>query len=154
MSDNLTNRLFKFGAAKIAASGGPAPDVVITGGTVFSLKSPQGIAFDAFGKLWVANPGRGNLVAYDAAQQATGGPVVPSVAIALTATDAITPVGLAFDSTGALWVVSADGSLAKLDRASLIATGQPPASVTLRLEGRALLWSVALWPKAKNLPLN
>jgi sugar lactone lactonase YvrE len=154
MSDNLTNRLFKFGAAKIAASGGPAPDVVITAGTAFSLKSPQGIAFDADGKLWVANPGRGNLVAYDAAQQATGGPLVPSVSIALAPTDANTPVGLAFDSTRALWVVSADGSLAKLDRASLAGSGQPAASVTLRVEQRSLLWSVAMWPKVTGLPLN
>jgi sugar lactone lactonase YvrE len=154
MSDDQANRLFKFGAAKLAASGGPAPDVVITAGTAFSLKTPTGLAFDADGKLWVANPARGNVVAYDATQQATGGPVAPTVSIGLTTSGVTTPVGLAFDSTRALWVVSADGALVKLDRASLAASGQPPASATLRVAGRTSFWSIALWPKVKGLPLN
>ncbi len=154
MSDNLVNRLFKFGAAKLATSGTPAPDVVITAGTAFSLKTPVGLAFDADGKLWVANPGRGNVIAYDAAQQATGGPVVPAVAVALTAPGTATPTGLAFDSTRALWVMGADGTLAKLDRASLAVSGQPPVSAILGLPGRTLFWSIAFWPKVNGLPLN
>ncbi|MGH7702347.1 MAG: hypothetical protein ACREMO_04600 [Gemmatimonadales bacterium] len=48
--------LVAFTAAQLAAGGSPAPDVVVRS-TAGSLSTPEGLAFDAGGNLWVMNLG-------------------------------------------------------------------------------------------------
>ena len=153
ISDDRGNRLFEFGAAKLVVSGQPSPDILISN-LAGALNVPSGIAFDADGTLWVANLGRQNVVAFSPAQLVTGGAVAPAIVLS-PAADAVTlPTGLAFDASGALWVVSGDGRLAKFDRSSLGASAQPVASATLRVPAHTLFWSLALWPKVRALPIN
>src|SRR5687768_3739069 len=74
VSDLESNRIVRYGPTKLAASGAPAPDVSINS-VASSLEVPTGIAFDAEGRLWVANSGVRNIVAFTPAQLATGGAV-------------------------------------------------------------------------------
>jgi sugar lactone lactonase YvrE len=153
VSDNRANRIMKYGVGKLAASGAPAPDVTLGGG-VTTLDTPAGLAFDADGRLWVANSAARTLVAFTPPQLATGGAIAPAAIIAPSSRAVTIPTGLAFDDGGALWVQSGDGLLAKYDRASLAASGTPAASASLRVDAHVLFWSLAFWPKVKALPIN
>jgi sugar lactone lactonase YvrE len=153
VSDNQTNRIAKYGPAKLAASGIPAPDVIIDS-VPGSLNIPAGLAFDADGRLWVANTGGRTLLAFTPAQLAAGGAVSPAIVITPSSRSVTLPTGLAFDATGALWVVSGDGLLAKYDRTALAASGAPAASTSLRVDAHVLFWSLAFWPKVRALPIN
>lgn len=152
-SDSRANRIAKFDASRLATSGAPAPDVVIES-VGNSLRTPAGIAFDADGRLWVANSGSRTVVGYDSSQLAASGATSPFIVISPSNVSVTVPTGLAFDQAGALWVVSSDGLLAKYDRSVITASGQPQASATLRVESRALFWSLAFWPKVQALPIN
>ena len=153
VSDLESNRIVKYGPTKLAASGAPAPDVTI-GAVAGSLDAPTGLAFDADGRLWVANSARRTLAAFTPAQLATGGAVAPAIVIAPSSRSVSIPTGLAFDGAGALWVVSGDGLLARYDRTSLAASGEPVASASLRVGAHVVFWSVAFWPKVRGLPMN
>ena len=153
VSDNQANRLAKFGPAKLAASGAPAPDVIIDS-LPGSLNIPAGLAFDADGRLWVANTGGRTILAFTPAQLAVGGALNPAVVITPSSRSVTMPTGLAFDAAGALWVVSGDGLLAKYDRSAIATSGSPDASASLRVDAHVLFWSLAFWPKVKALPIN
>jgi sugar lactone lactonase YvrE len=153
VSDGNANRIAKYGAAKLAASGAPAPDVVISGGAS-TLQAPAGLAFDADGRLWVANGERRDVVAFGAAQLVAGGSVAPAIVLVPSNRSVSVPTGLAFDDAGALWVVSGDGLLARYDRLQLTASGEPSASASLRVDAHVMLWSLAFWPKVRGLPIN
>src|SRR5438309_1442945 len=152
VSDNQFHVIYRYTAAQLAVSGSPPPAFVLTAAD--SLVNPTGIAFDAAGNLWVANNGRSNLLAFTPAQLAGTGPLEPSVVIHSNAASLSIPLGLAFEEDGSLWVVGGTGVLVKFAPASLGTTGAPVPSVRLRISGRVLFWSVALWPKPRGLPLN
>ncbi len=152
VSDNQFHVIYRYTAAQLAVSGSPPPAFVLTAAD--SLVNPTGIAFDAAGNLWVANNGRSNLLAFTPAQLAGTGPLEPNVVIHSNAGSLSIPLGLAFEQDGSLWVVGGTGVLVKFAPASLGASGAPVPSVRLRISGRVLFWSVALWPKPTGLPLN
>ncbi|HVF35087.1 MAG TPA: hypothetical protein VND91_07160, partial [Candidatus Saccharimonadia bacterium] len=72
-----------------------------------ALIRPEGLAFDAFGSLWVGNNGEQTIVAYSAAQLAgAGGAVVPAHLIDVSPGSPLidgTFGGVAFDSIARLW---------------------------------------------------
>src|SRR5689334_12569264 len=80
VSDNQANRIVKYGPARLAGSGAPAPDVIIDS-LPGSLNIPAGLAFDADGRLWVANTGGRTILAFTPAQLAVGGAINPAVVI-------------------------------------------------------------------------
>ncbi|MCI0570859.1 MAG: hypothetical protein L0Y66_08915 [Myxococcaceae bacterium] len=120
-----SNKVLRFGAAQLTASGSPTPEVELSG-----LGDPHALAFDASDNLWV-----GDIT--------SGAPRVHKVAAsALTATGTVTPVrsidakdngpvisfsgpvGLAFDAAGNLWVAyGASGVVVRLTPADLGGTG-------------------------------
>lgn len=147
------NMIVKYGAAQLTQSGSPVPETRITvGGT--SLVSPNGIAFDAAGNLWVADGGHQTLIEFTAAQQAAGGGQTPHIVLALAPPAVSVPTGLTFDADGSLWVMSEDGRLARFAQASLAESGAPHADTRLVLTGYGLLWSAAIWPIPAALPIN
>ena len=152
-SDIRRNKVASFSEAQITASGFLAPQVVISA-LAASLANPAGIAFDVDGNLWVASLSNQTVVGFSAAQLATTGSPVPHVVLSSNAGSLDEPVGLAFDSDGALWVMDGIDVLTKFPRASLGATGAPVPSVRLTLTNYSLFWSVAFWPKPAGLPLN
>lgn len=131
VSNVSSNTLVKFTPAQLAASGTPAPTTTITA-TGSSLDRPEGIAFDPSGNLWVANEGgsTNTLVRFTPTQQSTGGSLVPSVTISSGALDS--PVGLAFDNSGTLWVVQYGGTnIIAFAGSDLATTGTVTPTVTI-----------------------
>jgi sugar lactone lactonase YvrE len=152
VADNQFHLIYKYTAAQLAASGSPPPALILTGGG--SLLNPTGLAFDAAGNLWVVNNGNTSLVAFSPAQLAGSGPLAPHIVISSDSGSLSIPVGLAFEEDGSLWVLGGTGVLTRFAAASLSATGAPKPSARLKIRGRSLFWSVALWPKPAGLPLN
>jgi hypothetical protein len=83
------NNLLQFAAADVAASGSPAPittisatSVTTASGVALSLDSPQGLAFDKKGNLWVSNAlsdNAGSIAEFTPAQIASDGSPNPAV---------------------------------------------------------------------------
>jgi streptogramin lyase len=123
-----SNTIVKYGPAQLAASGSPAPQVVLSGsGTV--LAAPCGLAFDSGGALWVANLANGTVVKFAPAQLATSGAPVPEVSLSSTAGHLAGAYALAFDAQDNLWVspLSSD-SIVRFDADQLVASGAPVPS--------------------------
>ena len=131
-----------------------APVTIISnpsGSTV--LSNPRWLAFDAAGKLWVANGpsfvANGSLVAYSPGQQMTGSPT-PMITIS----GALSPQGMAFDKNGNLWVGEpiVIGGLTRYSKAQLVVSGSPTPAVTissvdatgaLAIDSKGNLWTSA-----------
>ena len=91
--------LVRFDAAQLGISGSPVPAVTISG-----LGKPNGLAFDAAGSLWVSDGGRNKVVSFGEDQIAASGFLAPRVVLAAKAASLATPLGIAFDADGNLWV--------------------------------------------------
>ncbi len=103
-SDGNFCHLSRFAAHDLGKIGTVTPDVVIGNGrtcTADKISSPQGLAFDKNGNLWVAEYGSSALTMYSAAQLSSSGDPTP---LKITSTALKTPLCLAFDSSGNLWV--------------------------------------------------
>jgi sugar lactone lactonase YvrE len=153
VSDGHGSRVVKYGPAQLAVTGAPAPAVVLSS-VETPLAAPSGLAFDAAGNLWVANLRRQSVVAFSRSQLAVSTSDSPQIELLPSVLGALIPVGLAFDANGALWVVSADGSLIKYDAVVLGRSGAPRPSVALTLDSHSLIWSAAFWPRPPGVPLN
>ncbi len=122
-------------APRQLTTGSPTPTVTISSGPSDSLEGPDGLAFDRSGDLWVANydevTGADSLVEFAPRQLATGAPV-PRATISPDLSYSLDePEGLAFDSSGDLWVANYGGnSLVEFARRQL-ATGSPTPAATI-----------------------
>lgn len=98
------NRVMRFDAADIAATGEPTPGVTVSGE---SLAGPQTLAIDLQGNLWVSGDSMA-IVKYDAARLGTDVTGAADVSVwGQTPEPVVTPLGgaaaLAFDGAGNLW---------------------------------------------------
>ena len=73
------NTVVDFTPSQLAASGTPAPTVVLSANSG-SLGNPAGLAFDASGDLWVANVA-GSLVEFTPSQLVTSGDPAPNATV-------------------------------------------------------------------------
>ncbi len=122
--------LYHYDASQLASSGTPTPSLSIDASSYGNL---SGLAFDAAGDLWVA-VGIGNkLLQFTPAQLAAGGTPTPPVVISATPGGSLlTPIGMAFDPAGNLWVANHGGvSLVKFAASQLAASGSPTPAVTI-----------------------
>jgi sugar lactone lactonase YvrE len=147
------NSIARYSATQFDASESPVPDVVLTANGT-SLVNPAGLAFDAAGNLWVTNIGNRTVVSFSPADLAATGSPAPRITLAAKDKSLGLPTGLAFDSTGNLWVANGDGVLDKFNSETLRTSGAPVPNVTVQLRGVPLLWNIAFWPKPRGLPLN
>lgn len=141
--------VLRFGASQLASSGPQTPSRSIDASSYGNL---SGLAFDAAGNLWVAVGNGNELLEYTPAQLAAGGTLTPPVVIGASAGGSLqTPIGIAFDATGALWVANLDApSLVEYSKSQLASTGNPTPAVTItnglsRPYGIAIDGSGNLW---------
>jgi hypothetical protein len=101
-----TPALFEFSAAQLAAlATNNAPDPVATI-TSTALNVPQQSVFDSQGNQWVADHDNNAVLVFTAAQLAMTGINNLTPAVAISSTDFNGPLGIAFDSTGDLWIAN------------------------------------------------
>jgi sugar lactone lactonase YvrE len=114
------DKVVMFTAAQIAANGAPVASVERSG-----LTSPQGLAFDSSGNLWVAAHDDNAVVRIDAAHltaSGTGGDLAITAMSPAPVILTLTPISLAFDAAGDLWV-NYDGTLGAIRAADQSGTG-------------------------------
>lgn len=142
VSDAANNSLYEFTPSELSSSGTPTPKVTITSDASHSLDGPAGLAFDGSGDLWVANEGNNTLVEYTPSQLAASGSPTPTATISANGSHSLdVPVGVAFDSSGDLWVSNAaNSSLVEYTATQLgDGTGGPTPNVTLTSDASASL---------------
>lgn len=113
-------------APQLTSSGQKVPAVTISG-----IASPNGIAIDRRGDIWVSSFG-GSLYEFTPAQVSKSGSPTAAVVISSTVGDLSGAARLAFDRLGDLWVVDygADKAVEYSPR-QLAATGAPVPTVVL-----------------------
>ena len=125
VADLGNNRVLEFSANNLI-TGASATNVIgqtsfnlgSSGTTANTLYSPKGIAFDSAGNLWVADSGNnrvlefsaGNLITGASATNVIGQTSFTSGSFGTTANTLNSPVGIAFDSAGNLWVADVENN--------------------------------------------
>lgn len=97
-NDSTTTIVTGIAAEDLVSTGAPTPAATISGARTFN----EGIAFDGDGNAWITNGDR--LEQYLAADLATDGSPTPNISIEGVAS----PIALAFDALGNLFVLNAD----------------------------------------------
>ena len=110
----------------VRGSGNVRPILTISRG----VNQPYGLAFDASGNLWVANNNSNTVVEYKKSELAKASPA-PSVIISSSPDQALNgPSGLAFDSSGNLWVANnGPNTVIEYTKAELSGSGSPAPRV-------------------------
>jgi sugar lactone lactonase YvrE len=124
----------EFVASQLSSSGTKSPAVTISTGSA----SPNGIAIDTHGDVWVSSsasytPGRYvyALSEYTPAELASSGSPSPAVVIANSGSLSL-PARLAFDRSGDLWVANNLGNtVVEYTPAELASSGSPAPAVVL-----------------------
>jgi secreted PhoX family phosphatase len=153
------NNLVEFALSQLATSGSPSPKVTISA-SAGSLNSPTFLAFDASGNLWVTSGLSNTIVEYTPAQFAASGSPTPAITLSANAGSLSTPIGLAFDNSGDLWV-SNDRTLVEFSVSQLATSGSPApvvevTSASIPAAGHNSLVSgagIVFNPSAPNLPI-
>jgi sugar lactone lactonase YvrE len=152
VANNAQASIVEFTPSQLAASGSPAPAVIITGAVVsgeLSVFAPVGVAFDASGDLWVANRNpsypcfivRSNLVEFTPSQLAASGSPAPAVMLIPPFGVMSGPFMLAFDASGRLWVTNSENSTSSVlafSPSQLMASGNPTPAITLTANAGSL----------------
>jgi sugar lactone lactonase YvrE len=128
-----SNTVVEFTPAELDTSGSPTPNVTLSANPADSLDHPDALAFDSSGQLWVANSNSNTVVEFNLAALAISGSPTPNVTLSPNAGNSLdTPSGLAFDSSGNLWVANFDGNtVVEFTPATLATSGSPTPNVTL-----------------------
>lgn len=139
VTDPSNNSIAGYAAAQLKKSGQPKPDVVISANANGSLESPEALAFDGNGNLWVANSaaagaGSNTVVEFTTTQLSASGSPKPAVRLASNAGSINNPQGLAFDPLGNLWV-SDSAAVKEFSATQLAASGAPVPAVTIGDDG-------------------
>jgi len=155
--DNST--IVEFTAAQLAASGTPSPVVTLSSVSA-SISSPNDVAFDSNGNLWVSNDGAPSVVEFTPSQLTATGSPVPAATIG-SASLGTDPDGLAFDASGALWVADANGAAGSAgdvrrftNPGSLTGAVTPTPDVILTGIDSVDYPAVAFDPPPANLPIR
>jgi sugar lactone lactonase YvrE len=114
------DKVVMFTAAQVSAGGRPTATVERRG-----LISPQGLAFDSAGNLWVVAHDEDKVVRIDKDHLTTSGDSEDLAIMAETPLPVViglTPISLAFDAAGTLWV-NYDGTIAAIPVADQQGTG-------------------------------
>ncbi len=144
ISDTNNNRVLEYLSSNLITGDGAAnvlgqPDFVSNGcaTTPTGLCSPDGLAFDPTGNLWISDSANSrvleylssNLITGDGAANVLGQPDMFSNACYTSPTGLCSPFGLAFDPTGNLWISDLGNSRVLEYLSSNLITGDGAANV-------------------------
>lgn len=136
-----SGKIARFDASTLAASGSPAPAVVISGG----VRHPTSLAFDAVGALWVSDNQANTVSRYLVGQLLTSGEKEAAIVLSSNANSLVSPSGIAFDAAGNMWVANAGNqTVASFSIAQRGATGSPVPAVVLSPGNSPLIVPVAI----------
>ena len=132
VANDLTNTVVEY-APGTPASGAQVPIATISSDGSDSLSGPVALAFDQSGDLWVANYDNSTVVEYTMSDLASGSQV-PAVTISADASGVLnSPLGIAFDRSGDLWVAAnLSNKLLEYARNGLSRRPRPPPSRSRR----------------------
>ncbi len=133
-----------FSSANLAATGAPAPAVLVgNGGSTSTVPQPTAVAVDSVGGIWVVED-RETIKYFTAAQIASTTNAAPARVI--TSSALLAAQALAFDDAGDLWVVDRNyTTLNEFTPAQLAAGGtQTPAVIVNKIFGTlSMPWQAA-----------
>jgi streptogramin lyase len=125
-------QVVEFTPGQLTAGGSQTPAVAISGGTI--VKCPWSLVFDSNGNLWVGDYDVSHVVEYTPALLSTSGTPAPADTIGSNGGWSGATVGVAFDTSGNLWVGSlGSGTFVEFTPAQLAAGGAPVPHVTVTL---------------------
>jgi sugar lactone lactonase YvrE len=130
----LNGSILEFSASDLAKSGSPTPTVSIRDSIPghASAGGPVGLAFDAKGNLWVSDLPDSSVEEYTPSQLSSSGKPSPAIVLSSSSHSLGQPSGIAFDSTGNLWVANIEtNTLVKFAASQLATSGSPTPVVTL-----------------------
>jgi sugar lactone lactonase YvrE len=137
------DKVVKIAGSALDTPGTSSPVATVEEG---GISAPQGIAFDSAGNLWVAAGGASTVVRINAAHLTTSGNGADLTITALSPGPVIgtlaSPIGLAFDADGNLWV-GYDDRFARLTPADQTGTGT-----------RTITPAIQIAPDVQSLPLG
>ena len=113
--------LSEFTPSQLAATGSPAPAVVISG-----LTKPTGLAFDSSEDIWVTTAN--GIEEFTPGQLVTSGSPTAVVTLSGAADNSF---GLTFDTTGDLWVANDTNAVLEYTQAQILTSGSPTPAVTV-----------------------
>ncbi len=121
----MPQTIVQYSAAQLQSSTTSKPALAVTThGT-----EAQSVAIDRHGNLWISVWNTNNIVEYSAVQLASGTSAAPAVTLTASERGPISPVGLAFDPDGNLWVAdNQDNTVVEYSASQLTASGDPHAS--------------------------
>ena len=132
-SDHGSWRTFFYPEDQLGTSDSPGP---LFGSEVVAGGSPQGLAFDRRGDLWVTNKDASTIAQFT--ERSLQGSM-PAVALSATHGSLNGPAGIAFDPNGNLWVANnAGNTLVKFGASQLTNSGSPAPMVTLSAASSSL----------------
>jgi len=127
--------ILRLDPAQLTDTGQRVPATIVTTPSA-GLTTLAGVAFDAAGNLWVASDDDSVLLAFDPGALSSSGTKAASRVITPTRGSLSGPIGLAFDSHQALWVVNRQSAtLVRFDPAQLAAGGAQAPAVVLSAPG-------------------
>ena len=132
VSSYNTAQVLEYTPAQLAAGGALTPAVIISADAMTSLSYPAGLAFDAFGDLWVTDSNISKLVAFAPSQIVGSGSPTPAVTLSSSAGSIWAPHNVAFDASGSLWVTNAgNATVVRFDASQLASSGSPTPAATI-----------------------
>ncbi len=109
-NDVTPGSVVAFTPAQLASSGAPVPNVTLTtDGT--SIHNPDGLTFDPFGNLWVANFLGNSVAEFSPAQQAASGSPTPVSSLAGANTNLSGPDNVLFVPSTGYTLAASDGGI-------------------------------------------
>ena len=147
VADLVNNRVLRFDAAATLANGAPANGVLgqanfTTRAPINSqtrMSSPNGVAVDSGGKLWVADTSNNRVLRFDSAATLANGAAASgvlgqanftSIADTTSQSGMSNPRGVAVDSSGRLWVADANNNrVLRFNTAATLANGAAASAV-------------------------